>query len=101
MYAQLIEGGTTPDLRDRMNRIVTDELIPSLEQEPGYSGALNLADTETGEALMFVFWETEAQANRDLKDYGQAFLRALAQIIAISTGQRNPISVWQVNARTS
>jgi len=101
MYAQVIEGGTTPELRDRMNRIVTDELIPSLEGEPGYAGALNLADNDSGEALMVVFWETEAQAARDLQHYGQAFLRALAQIIAISTGQRKPISVWQVNARTS
>jgi hypothetical protein len=101
MYAQVIEGGTTPELRDRMNRIVTDELIPSLEGEPGYAGALNLADNESGEALMVIFWETEAHAHRELKEYGQAFLRALAQIIAISTGQRKPISVWQVNARTS
>jgi hypothetical protein len=71
MYAQLIEGGTTPTHRDAMDRIVTDELIPALDAEPGFSGALNIVDR----------------------------LTALAGIAAISTGTRNPISVWEVNAR--
>ena len=31
MYAQLIEGGTTPDKRTEMDRIVTDEMLPALE----------------------------------------------------------------------
>jgi hypothetical protein len=29
MYAQLIEGGTTPDRRGEMDRIVTDEMVVS------------------------------------------------------------------------
>jgi hypothetical protein len=99
MYAQLIQGGTTPDRRIAMDRIVTDELVPSLEAEPGFSGALNLVDRETGNAQMIVLWETEAQARRALSEYGGAFLKALANIAAISTGTRAPISVWEVNAR--
>ncbi len=39
MYAQLIEGGTTPQRRAEMDRIVTEELVPALKHEPGYSGA--------------------------------------------------------------
>ena len=31
MYAQVIEGGTTPDHRTEMDEIVTDDLIPALE----------------------------------------------------------------------
>jgi len=100
MYAQLIEGGTTPDNRDQMDRIVTDELIPALGDEPGYAGALNLVDRATGDAMMIVLWESKAAATRPLRDYGSAFLQALAGIAAISTGVRNPISVWEVNART-
>jgi hypothetical protein len=99
MYAQLIEGGTTPDKRDTMNRIVTDEMLPALEAEPGYTGALNIIDRESGDAMMLVLWETEAQARRSLPEYGGAFLKALAGIAAISTGTRRPISVWEVNAR--
>ena len=99
MYAQLIEGGTTPDRRHEMDRIVTDELVPALHDEPGFAGALNLVDRDSGNALMLVLWETEAQARRALAEYGGAFLKALASITAISTGTRRPNSVWEVNAR--
>ena len=99
MYAQLIEGGTTPARRTDMDRIVTDEMVPALEAEPGYAGALNLVDRDSGDALMVILWETEIQARRALSEYGSAFLKALANIAAISTGTRRPISVWEVNAR--
>jgi len=99
MYAQLIEGGTTPDLRREMDRLVTDEMVPALQDEPGFSGALNLIDRQTGNAMMIVLWDTEAQARRALAEYGSAFLRALAGVAAISSGTRRPISVWEVNAR--
>jgi hypothetical protein len=99
MYAQLIEGGTAAERRGDMDRLVTDEMIPALETEPGYAGALNLVDRDSGNAMMIVLWDTEAQARRALADYGAAFLKALAGIAAISTGTRRPISVWHVNAR--
>ena len=99
MYAQLIQGGTTPDRRHDMDRLVTDQLVPALHEEPGFAGALNLVDRDSGEALMVVLWETEPQARRGLDEYGGAFLKALANITAISTGNRRPMSVWEVNAR--
>ena len=98
MHAQLIEGGTTPERRAEMNRIVTDELIPALEAEPGYAGAINLANPTSGEGVMIVLWQTQEQATRPLGQYGGPFLKALAQIAAISTGTRRPISVWTVAA---
>ena len=100
MYAQLVQGGAAPENRERMDAIVHDQLLPALADEPGYAGAYNLVDRETGNALMIVLWETEAQARRALGEYGGAFLRALAGIAAISTGNRRPMSVWEVNART-
>jgi hypothetical protein len=99
MYAQLVQGGTTPDKRNEMDKIVTDEMLPALQDEPGYAGALNLIDRESGNALMIVLWETAEQANRPLNEYGQRFLQALASVIAISTGNREPMSVWEVNAQ--
>jgi hypothetical protein len=99
MYAQLIEGGTTPDRRTQMDSLVTDEMVPALQAEPGYAGALNLVDRDSGNAMMIVLWDTESQARRPLGEYGGAFLKALAGIAAISTGTRRPISVWEVNAR--
>ena len=99
MYAQLVEGGTTPARRAEMDQIVTDEMVPALEAEPGFAGALNLVDRESGDAMMIILWETESQARRPLAQYGGAFLRSLASVAAISTGTRRPISVWEVNAK--
>jgi hypothetical protein len=99
MYAQLIEGGTTPERRTEMDRLVTDAMVPALQAEPGFAGALNLVDRDTGNAMMIILWDTDSQARRPLADYGEAFLKALAGVIAISTGTRRPISVWEVNAR--
>ena len=48
---------------------------------------------------MVTLWETAEQARRPLGEYGQSFLRALPNIAAISTGNRTPMSIWQVNAR--
>jgi len=99
MYAQLVQGGTTPDRRTVMDRIVTDEMIPALHEEPGFGGALNLVDRDSGDAMMIILWETADQARRPLNEYGQGFLRALASVAAISTGNREPIGIWEVNAR--
>lgn len=99
MYAQLIEGGTTPERRPQMDRLVTEQMVPALQAEPGFAGALNLVDRDSGNAMMIILWDTEPQARRALADYGGAFLKALASVATISTGTRRPISVWQVNAR--
>jgi hypothetical protein len=99
MYAQLVQGGTTPDKRNEMDKIVTDEMIPALQEEPGFAGALNLVDRGNGNALMLILWETADQANRPLNEYGNAFLQALASVAAITTGNRAPMSVWEVNAQ--
>jgi hypothetical protein len=99
MHAQVIAGGTTPELRGQMDQIVTDELIPALRTEPGFAGALNFVDRDNGHATMIVLWDTAAQARRELSEYGAAFLKALANVTAISTGNREPMSVWEVNAR--
>jgi hypothetical protein len=68
MYAQLIEGGTTPERRAEMDRIVTDELVPALGAEQGFAGALNLVDRESGNAIStgarrpISVWQVNARA---------------------------------------
>lgn len=100
MYAQVVQGGTTLAKRAEMDRIVLEDLIPALQQEPGFRDALNLVDRESGNGMMIILWDTKEQAERPLPEYGSAFLKALAEITAISTGNRAPISVWEVNAKT-
>ena len=47
--------------------------------------------------MMLTFWDTQEQAELPIRERGHAFLRALAGIAAISSGQRRPISIWEVN----
>jgi len=98
MYAQLVEGGTTPELREQMDRIVREEMVPALKLEAGLAGTLDLVDRETGKALMLMLWETREDAELPLRERGSAFLQALGSVMAISTGARAPISLWEVNA---
>ena len=98
MYAQVIQGGAAPEQRAAMDRVVHEEVIPALNEEPGFTGALNLVDRDTGNAMMVVIWQEEQQARRPLPEYGRRFLQALASVVAISSGNRAPMSVWDVNA---
>jgi hypothetical protein len=98
MYAHLVEGGTTPELRHEMDRIVREELLPALESEPGFAGAVNLVDRESGDALMLMLWETREAAELPSRHRGPAFLQALGSVMEISTGTRRPNSLWEVNA---
>ena len=100
MYAQVVQGGAAPEQRAAMDAIVHEQMIPALGDEPGFSGALNLVDRQSGNAMMIMLWETEDQARRPLPEYKPAFLKALASVAAISSGNRAPISIWDVNAQT-
>jgi len=48
-----------------------------LRQEPGFAGALSLVDRQSGNAILIVLWTTADQA----------------------TGNRVPISLWEVSLR--
>ena len=63
-----------------MDRIVTGDMVPALQDEPGFAGALNLVDRTSGNALMIILWETEEQARRALAEYGTAFQLLLTQL---------------------
>jgi hypothetical protein len=89
MHAQLIEGSTTPQRRPDTDCIVTDELIPALETEPGYAGALNLPDQANGARLTIVIFQTEAQARRALGQYAPRFLSLGRRLIAASAPHRH------------
>jgi hypothetical protein len=99
VYAQLIQGGAAPEDREQMNGVVVHEMLPALLREPGFSGALNLVEPGTGDAMTILLWETEAQARRALADYRAPFLKALASVMSMFRGRPAPISVWEVSAR--
>jgi hypothetical protein len=82
-----------------MRRIVTDELFPALQDEPGFVGALNLVDPDTGDAMMIVLWRSPEQAQRPLGDNGTTFLARLLHVVGVRRGDHEPTSVWEVTLR--
>ena len=70
MYAQLVRTCTTEEKRREMHRVVADELIPALNDEPGFVGALNLVDPDSGDAMLIVLWQSAEQAQRLLGESG-------------------------------
>jgi hypothetical protein len=82
-----------------MHRIVADEVIPALHDEPGFAGALSLVNPRDGEAIMIVLWQSAEQAQRPLRDNGTSFLAPLLHIAGTSAGDQQQTSVWEVTVR--
>jgi hypothetical protein len=98
MFAQVIQGGTATKTRDELNALVREGLIPALQDEPGFAGALSLFDRR-GDGLMILLWDTEEQARRPSGERGGALLDAMSDIAALSTGPDEPDTVWEVGAK--
>ena len=94
MYAQVFEfpgaGRST-----QLGRAIQGELLPALRCENGFCGALTLVQSDAGEMLLLIFWETEAQALRPLVLALVGFLDE-----AGATGSTRGLpGVWEVGAR--
>ncbi len=100
MYAQLIRSRTTEQKREEMHRLVSDELIPALRDEPGFAGALHLVNPGSGHAIVIVLWHSAEQAQRALGDNGTSSLASsLAQRRWPSRRRRNALSLGRHVAR--
>jgi hypothetical protein len=67
--------------RGETHRFVSDVVFPTLRDEPGFIGALNLVDPDSGDAIMIVLWHSAEQAR------GSA------------PGDHEQASVWDVTVR--
>ena len=99
MYAQLVSCRTEPEKRREMERLIADQMIPALRQEPGFAGAWNLVDGTTGSAILIVLWQSAEQARRPREAYGLAYRHACANLAGIAECGSQPPSVWEVGAR--
>ena len=98
MHAQLVWSHTTEQSREEMHRVVSNEVFPALRDEPGFVGALNLVNPDSGDAIMIVLWQSAEQTQQTLGDNGTSFLAPLLHI-AGTAGDGEPPSVWEVTVR--
>jgi len=88
MWARLSRfAGLPPQRLDRTVEEFERDLLPALEQQPGYSGVVVGIDRTAGRAAVFTFWEEEDQlrASDALAD------RARDQAAATADAPREPI----------
>jgi hypothetical protein len=74
-------------------------LFPALQEEPGFAGALNLVNPDTGDAMMIVLWQSPEQSQRPLGDNGTTFLARLLHVAGVAAPDDGSSSVWEVTVR--
>lgn len=60
MYARLVMGNIPPDQLDEAIRLWQAEVLPSVQQQPGFKGVRLLVDRQHGKIASLGLWETEA-----------------------------------------
>jgi len=98
VYAQLVRSRTTDQKCAEVHRIVADELIPALHNQPGFAGALSLVNACIGETIMIVLWHSAEQAQRPLGANGMDVLAPLLRV-AGAPGDHRSTSFWEVTVR--
>ena len=83
MYARVNRFKDDPDTIDASEQFAEREIVPQLEQVPGFLGVLSLVDRTSGRSLAITFWESES-AMRDSETKADR----LRDEIADETGSR-------------
>jgi hypothetical protein len=96
MFAQVMQAAARSTNRDELGRIVREQLIPALQQEIGFRGALGMVEPGTCRAMMIALWEHEEQAICRPAIRGGAFLQVFTEVELLSEGNNPVFSVWEV-----
>jgi hypothetical protein len=96
MFAQVMQAAARSTDRDELGRIVQERLIPALQPETGFKGALGMVEPRTGRTMMIALWEREEQAMRRPATRGGAFLHVFTEIELLSEGDDPVFSVWEI-----
>lgn len=97
MFAQVITGTAATGQHTGIGHLERDELATAVQQEPGFSGALNLVDGASGKVMLIVLWDTREQAELAVSLHGTEFRQALSRITHISADTLSANSVWEVD----
>jgi hypothetical protein len=93
MNAQVIRIRPLAGMREKVDRVVHDQLLPALAREPGFGSHLELADEDTGETMLVLLWETEKHALKPFALYDQTAQQALGYLAALCE-KPCPVTVW-------
>ena len=83
MHARVVTPQLQSGKAEEWVGIFRDSIVPALQQQQGFKGALALLDSTTGKGIAITFWETEADilANEASGSY-QEQIAKIRQIVA-------------------
>ena len=96
MFAQVMQASVRSTDRAELRGIVREQLIPALQQEAGFRGAIGLVEPGTGRAMMIALWDREEQAAARPATRGGEFSRVFAEVELLCAGHDPEFSTWQV-----
>ena len=99
MHAQIIEISLEPAPLEAVERLIRQELVPALREQPGFCGALNLTERARSEALLVLLWETEEDAARPLASWIARVKSPSAAMTELLALRPSSVTTWEVDAR--
>jgi heme-degrading monooxygenase HmoA len=83
MYARLAQVRIQPERIAEAIEIYRTSVVPALEQQPGFAGALLLTQPETGRGISITLWESEEA--RTAGEVGGFYQEQLARFAGMFT----------------
>ena len=83
MYARVAQVRIQPQQIDQAVMTYREEVVPALETQPGFKGALLLTQSESGRGISITFWDTET--DRTAGEVGGFFQAQLAHFAGMFT----------------
>ena len=62
MYARTIQAALVPGRADEAVRVYQEQVLPMLQQQPGYVRSTMLIDREANEAMTITIWDSKEAA---------------------------------------
>jgi len=103
MYARVAQVRIQPERVPDATRIYAEHVVPALETQPGFHGALLLTQPETGRGISITIWETES--HRIAGEVGGFYQAQLAEFAGMFTEtpvrDAYQVSIWKALEQTS
>ena len=68
MHARVNRFQDAPELLDQSEKVAERDIVPQLEQVPGFLGVLSMVDRDTGQSLAITFWQSEEAMRASERD---------------------------------
>jgi heme-degrading monooxygenase HmoA len=75
MYTRIVSFTIKPGNNDNVNKVLQNEIVPALRQQPGFVDFVGLADnSDPHQFLSITFWNSKADADRYNREQFQELL---------------------------